>query len=382
MKKMSSTYSPSLLLELIGDGDQSGIWGQTTNNHLGALLEQAISGVVTITMVDANYTMSNFNGVVDEARNQVLVVTGTNTATRNLIAPLVEKTYLVKNSTTGGQSIQIIGSSGLGVTIPNGITTYVYCDGINFYNALSGSVGNFTVNGNLAVTGNETVTGTLGVTGATSLTTGSISGVMTAPTAAPGTSTTQIATTAFVSAATAGLGTMSTQNANNVAITGGSITGITDLAVADGGTGASTFTANSVVLGNGTSALNANMVAPSTAGKVLVSNGTTWVSATIASSGIKLGLAITGEVWNDVTGSRSFNTTYTNSNAYPIAVSARTTCSGGSAINFIVNGVSISNFNWQWNGCGSFGGGFVIVPPGQTYQLASGQGLDFWRELY
>jgi len=39
-----------------------------------------------------------------------------------------------------------------------------------------------------------------------------------------------------------GLGTMATQNANAVAITGGSITGITDLAVADGGTGASTAT--------------------------------------------------------------------------------------------------------------------------------------------
>ena len=37
-----------------------------------------------------------------------------------------------------------------------------------------------------------------------------------------------------------GLGTMATQNANAVAITGGSITGITDLAVADGGTGAGT----------------------------------------------------------------------------------------------------------------------------------------------
>jgi hypothetical protein len=69
-------------------------------------------------------------------------------------------------------------------------------------------------------------------------------GTPTAPTASPGTNTTQVATTAFVgaavTAATGSLGTMSTQNANNVAITGGSITGITDLAVADGGTGAST----------------------------------------------------------------------------------------------------------------------------------------------
>ena len=37
-----------------------------------------------------------------------------------------------------------------------------------------------------------------------------------------------------------GLGTIATQASSNVSITGGSITGITDLAVADGGTGAST----------------------------------------------------------------------------------------------------------------------------------------------
>jgi microcystin-dependent protein len=64
--------------------------------------------------------------------------------------------------------------------------------------------------------------------------------------------------------------------ANNVAITGGSITGITDLAVADGGTGASTLAANNVLLGNGTSALQ--VVAPGASGNVLTSDGTTWTS--------------------------------------------------------------------------------------------------------
>jgi microcystin-dependent protein len=202
---MASTYSPSLRLELIGDGDQSGIWGQTTNNNLGGLLEQAVSGVVTITMLDATYTMSNYNGVVDEARNQVLIVSGTNTAVRNIIAPLVEKTYVVQNNTTGGYAIQIIGSSGLGVTIPNGIAAYVYCDGTNFYNAISGSVGNYTVNGNLSVTGTTALTGAL--SGSTAAFSGAISsvsptftGVPTAPTATAGTNTTQIATTAFVQA--------------------------------------------------------------------------------------------------------------------------------------------------------------------------------------
>jgi hypothetical protein len=330
--------------------------------------------------------MTNFNGVSDEARNQVLVLVGTNTAQRNLIAPLVEKTYVVKNSTTGGFAVQIIGSSGTGVVIPNGVTTSVYCDGTNFYPTQINTVGNQTVNGNLAVTGTTSLTGattlssTLAVTGTTTFT-----GAPSGPTAAPGTNTTQLATTAFttaaITAATGSLGTMSTQNANNVNITGGSITGITDLAVADGGTGASSITANSVVLGNGSSALSGNLVAPSTSGNLLVSNGTTWTSTTLASSGVKLGLAITGEVWTDQTGSRSFGTQYTNNLSYPIAVSARTNCSGGSAINFFVNGVSISNFNWQFNGCGSFGGGFVIVPPGQTYQLNSGESLNYWREL-
>ena len=58
------------------------------------------------------------------------------------------------------------------------------------------------------------------------------------------------------------LGTMAVQNASSVSITGGSITGITDLAVADGGTGASTLTG--YVKGSGTSALTASSTIPNT----------------------------------------------------------------------------------------------------------------------
>lgn len=105
-----------------------------------------------------------------------------------------------------------------------------------------------------------------------------LTGTPTSPTATSGTNTTQVATTAFVKTAIDNLGTIGTmaaQNASAVAITGGTITGITDLAVADGGTGASTLTG--VVIGNGTSAMTA--VAPGTSGNVLTSNGSTWVSS-------------------------------------------------------------------------------------------------------
>jgi hypothetical protein len=75
-------------------------------------------------------------------------------------------------------------------------------------------------------------------------------------------------TTPFTGSATipntdiTGLGTMSTQDASAVNITGGSITGITDLAVADGGTGVSTLTG--YVKGSGTTPLTASATIPST----------------------------------------------------------------------------------------------------------------------
>ena len=156
---MASTFSPSLKLTLMGDGDQAGLWGQTTNTNLGTLVEQAITGVQSIVMSDANYTLTDFNGITNEARNAVLVVTGTNAAVRDLIPPVQEKLYTIANNTTGGFAIRVIGASGTGVNIPNGATCLVFCDGTNFVNGLSGSAGNFSVNGTVTAT---TVTATTG----------------------------------------------------------------------------------------------------------------------------------------------------------------------------------------------------------------------------
>lgn len=127
---MPSTFSTSLRLELVATGEQAGSWGTTTNNNLGTLLEQAVTGVGSIAMTDADLTLTAANGLTDQARSAVLVVTSsTLTATRVLIIPNVPKTYTVFNATTGSQAITVRTSGGTGVTIPNGNIVEVYCNG-------------------------------------------------------------------------------------------------------------------------------------------------------------------------------------------------------------------------------------------------------------
>lgn len=68
------------------------------------------------------------------------------------------------------------------------------------------------------------------------------------------------------------------------------------LPVASGGTGAATLTANNVLLGNGTSAVQA--VAPGTSGNVLTSNGTTWTSTALPAGGVTSLNGQTGAITN------------------------------------------------------------------------------------
>lgn len=128
---MASTYSSRLRIELIGTGEQSGIWGDTTNTNLGTLIDEAIAGVAAITMSDADYTLTVADGATDQSRKAVLVMVGTLSAARNVICPSSQKVYIVKNTTTGGFAITIKTSGGTGVSVANGTTALVYCDGTN-----------------------------------------------------------------------------------------------------------------------------------------------------------------------------------------------------------------------------------------------------------
>lgn len=276
---MASTYSPNLRLELIGTGEQQGTWGSTTNTNLGTLLEEAIGGYVSVSVTDgADTTLTTSNGSADQSRNMVINLTGALTATRNVICPAIEKLYVVKNATTGGFAVTFKVSGQTGVSIPNGSTYFLYVDGTdarlingtiaaqnsNNVSITGGSISGATISNaslsNVSVVANASSlsvrdsdgSNILSIAVGSNLTSNTILTLTTGATSnrtldiSASNVTVSVAGAALIDDAdasaqrtTLGLGTIATQNANAVSITGGSITGITDLALADGGTGAS-----------------------------------------------------------------------------------------------------------------------------------------------
>ncbi len=100
----------------------------------------------------------------DEARNAVLNLIGTNSGPQNLIAPAVEKTYIVVNDT--GAAVTIKTSAGTGVAVADGTTRIVWCDGTDFFTAAASTVIATTAPVNNSVSG-DTVTISLDNSGVT-----------------------------------------------------------------------------------------------------------------------------------------------------------------------------------------------------------------------
>jgi len=145
---MASTYSDRLRIELISAGDQSGTWGDTTNANLGTLIEESIAGVANIGMSDANKTLTSNNGVTDEARQMVLKLTGTLTATREVVVPSKEKLYIVHNGVTGGK-VHVKTSGATGVEVSPGFKAVLYCDGTNVISVMPQALNETTTTNNV-----------------------------------------------------------------------------------------------------------------------------------------------------------------------------------------------------------------------------------------
>lgn len=141
---MSSTYSTSLRVELVGSGDQAGAWGTTTNGNFSNIFDVAIAGYQTVSVTSASQALTYLNGpTTTAALNQsvyaMLRFTTTTGAAFNVYAPPVSKQYIVYNNSGYSMTIYnstVIGNTtaaGTGITVTNGSKIMVWSDGTNFY---------------------------------------------------------------------------------------------------------------------------------------------------------------------------------------------------------------------------------------------------------
>jgi len=134
---MASTYSP-LGIELMATGENAGTWGTKTNTNLN-IIEQISGGFTQQAVSDSgDTTLSVSDGSTGATlAHRIIEFTGTISAGRNVTIPLdVQNFYILKNSTSGSQTVTFKYASGSGssVAILNGKTVLVYAkadDGTN-----------------------------------------------------------------------------------------------------------------------------------------------------------------------------------------------------------------------------------------------------------
>jgi hypothetical protein len=185
---VASTYS-NIKIQLMATGENTGTWGNVTNENLGTAIEQALVETATVTFASANQTLTlTDSNSRQDARALRLNLTGTTGGARDLIVPAIQKPYIINNGTADTITVKVSGQTG--VAVPAGRSYLLYNNGTDVVNALDG------------------------------------------------------------------------------------------ISVVSGGTGTNTLTANSAIIGNGTSPVT--FVAPGTSGNVLTSNGTNWTSVAAA----------------------------------------------------------------------------------------------------
>lgn len=154
----ASLYSPSLRIELIPNGEQSGTWGTTTNLNLGTLIEDGITGYVDVIAAAVSpgvlkYPLTTNNGAVDEARSAIvsLSVNGTISAAYEVYIPPVPKTYIMRNTAAYDVTIYVstvdgnVTPAGTGLVIPTGKTVQIWTDGTDLFSSANHVAGSLSL---------------------------------------------------------------------------------------------------------------------------------------------------------------------------------------------------------------------------------------------
>tara|TARA_R100000951_G_scaffold75177_1_gene63370 strand:- start:103 stop:813 length:711 start_codon:yes stop_codon:yes gene_type:complete len=133
-----STYSTRLKVELIGSGEQSNSWGNTTNNNFDQVFEQSIAGVYSKNLGAASspYTLTSGNGpqtqANNEARQAAIVFTG-HSSDFIIQFPAVEKLYFLRNASASNKITARLGSSGNTFVLNPSRNVFLTTDGTNWF---------------------------------------------------------------------------------------------------------------------------------------------------------------------------------------------------------------------------------------------------------
>lgn len=236
---MPSTFTDNTGIEKIGDGEQSGLWGQTTNLNFD-IVDRALNGVVPVQLLSTSVTLTTSSGGLSDGQSAAILFTGSvaGPATVTIAPNTAQKTYLVRNESN--QPLTITQGSGGDVAVPVGKATTVACTG-------EGATARVFEVGIAEINFATGVLGTLPI----------VNG---------------------------GTGTTNTQFANLTT----NVTGT--LPVANGGTGRSTITPGALVLGSGTGQVG--QLVGTGIGQIPQWNGSAWAAGNLPSSGV-LGVSAT-----------------------------------------------------------------------------------------
>jgi hypothetical protein len=157
---MTSTYTP-LGVELMVTGENAGTWGTKTNTNLN-IIEQISGGYISQAIAGSGTTAfsKTDGGTGSVVATRVIEFTGALTGSRIVTFPvLTENFYLIKNTTTNAETLQLKAATGSGATVTWATDDkgwkLVYFDGV------STNTGVYDVgfgSGDVTLTGTQTLT--------------------------------------------------------------------------------------------------------------------------------------------------------------------------------------------------------------------------------
>jgi hypothetical protein len=148
-----ATYTTNGGIKKIATGDESGTWGTSTNTNFD-IIDRLAVGVGDITLSGTTHTLTTSDGSASDGQYHVLVLGGSPSGTNTItVSPNdVKRLYFVKNNS--GQTATFTQGSGANVSVADGNTGIIYCDGAGATAAVVDLTSTIPLSGALLATNN------------------------------------------------------------------------------------------------------------------------------------------------------------------------------------------------------------------------------------